>query len=142
MPVKEMILFFCLLVLSIFDFRLFRIPDFVLLAVFFILLAYDVFILSAGIMMPVLCSLFFVILFSLTAFFTKGLGAGDVKMAGVVAYAVGFFKTSFIFISACILGLLCFFIFRLLKVKTERLPFAPFATAGFVICEVFYGRIL
>ena len=78
----------------------------------------------------------------LVAIYTKGLGMGDVKLAAIIGYSAGFFKTSVVFIFACVIGLVFFLLVYFLKKQIKKIPFAPFVTVGYVTTELLCRRIL
>ena len=135
----------CLLylaVISFFDLRTGRIPNFITFGFSALMLFTTVFTTPSKILVRLLCAAFFFLLFLYIAMFTKGLGMGDVKLAAVIGYCKGFFATSLIFILACLGGILFFLFCYFLKRKLKKIPFAPFVTAGYLISEIFCRRIL
>ena len=67
---------------------------------------------------------------------------GDVKLATVIGYYFGFFKALLVFIFACFVGIMFFFMAHILKRRIKKLPFAPLVTAGYMISQLFCGEIL
>ena len=135
----------CLLyltVISIFDLRTGRIPNFLTYGFFAAMLLSDILTAPSKILARLLCSAFFFLLFLCIAMFTKGLGMGDIKVAAVIGYCKGFFAASLIFILACLGGMLFFLFCRFLKRGQKKIPFVPFVTAGYLISEIFCRRIL
>lgn len=135
----------CLLylpVISVFDLRTGRIPNYITLFFFALMLVVDIFTFPSKIPIRLLCAVFFFSLFLFIAFLTKGLGMGDVKLAAVIGYCKGFFAASLIFILACLGGILFFLFCHFHKRELKKIPFAPFVTIGFVISEIFCRRIL
>ncbi len=72
---------------------------------------------------------------------TKGLGFGDVKLAGVIGYALGFEGAVY----ACLAGSLIGIAFVLISAaargsrfgqKGEKIPFAPFISAGTILVYI------
>ena len=130
-----------LTIISIFDLRTGRIPNFLTLGFFAAIFLSDIFTIPSKIPNHLLSAIFFFIIFLITALTTKGLGLGDVKLAAFMGYASGLFKTSIILFFACISGITAFLVIKALKKEHKKLPFAPFVTAGYIICEVFCRRI-
>ncbi|MBQ9494612.1 MAG: prepilin peptidase [Treponema sp.] len=63
--------------------------------------------------------------------FYGGLGLGDVKLAFVLTYAVGFFSGIVAVFSASVLGLAYLAVARIAeKKRMEKVPFAPFLSIG------------
>lgn len=131
-----------LVIISICDIRTKRIPDILTAIFFFILLFSDILSSPSSISGKILCGLFFFVLFFITAMFSKGLGMGDIKLAAVIGYCIGYLETSVVFICACATGIVFCFIVYLFRKKKIILPFAPFVTAGYVIEQVVSKRIL
>lgn len=131
-----------LIVISFFDLRTGRIPNLVTLGFFVLMLFSDIFIDPSKIPLRLLCAVFFFFLFFCIWIFTKGLGMGDVKLATVIGYYFGFFKTLLVFIFACFVGIMFFFMAHILKRRIKKLPFAPLVTAGYMISQLFCGEIL
>lgn len=99
--------YLCLLylaVISFFDLRTGRIPNFITFGFSALMLFTTVFTTPSKILARLLCTAFFFLLFLCIAMFTKGLGMGDVKLAAVIGYCKGYLNTSFIFILACLGG--------------------------------------
>lgn len=135
----------CLLylaVISFFDLRTGRIPNFITFGFSALMLFTTVFTTPSKILVRLLCAAFFFLLFLCIAMFTKGLGMGDVKLAAVIGYCNGFFDASLIFILACLGGILFFLLCHFINRELKRIPFAPFVTAGYLISEIFCRRIL
>ena len=131
-----------LAVVSLFDFKQGRIPNLITLIFFLVALLTDVFTDPYKIPLKLSCAAFFFLLFYATALFSKGLGLGDVKLAAVVGYCAGFFKTSISLILACMIGIIFFMIRRVYGKKIERVPFAPFVAMGYTVSVIIYRRIL
>lgn len=129
-------------VISVFDLRTGRIPNFITFGFSALMLFTTVFTTPSKILARLLCASFFFLLFFCIAMFTKGLGMGDVKLAAVIGYCKGFFATSLIFILACLGGILFFLFCHFHKKELEKIPFAPFVTIGYLISEIFCRRIL
>ena len=130
------ICFIYLTAASLCDIRYGRIPNYLTISAFVIIITYDLIFSLSAIPLHLVCSLFFLIVFLTARFITKGIGYGDIKLAAVTGYCMGFIKTSSIFIISALLGIT---IFCLLRVKGKRimtLPFAPLAAAGFVISQI------
>ena len=134
---------FCLLflmILSIYDIRTRKIPNIALAFLFIVLFSIDCITSPAKIPRKLLCSFFFLIVFLLTSLITKGIGMGDIKLAAIIGYCSGFFKTSLILITASVLAVSFFTINILRNKKIEKLPFVPFITLGCIISEIIYRR--
>lgn len=135
----------CLLyltIISIFDLRTGRIPNFLTYGFFAAMLLSDILTVPSNIPKQLFSALFFFVIFFITALATKGMGLGDVKLATVMGYSSGLFKTSVILIFACMTGITAFIVIKTLKKDLKRLPFAPFVTVGYVICDILCRRIL
>lgn len=135
----------CLLyltIISIFDLRTGRIPNFLTYGFFAAMLLSDILTVPSKIPKQLFSALFFFVIFFITALATKGMGLGDVKLATVMGYSSGLFKTSVILIFACMTGITAFIVIKTLKKDLKRLPFAPFVTVGYVICDILCRRIL
>ncbi len=131
-----------LIIISYFDLTCGRIPNPVTIVFSLAVLAFDLSTVPADIPVKLMSSLFFFLVFFVTAAVTKGIGMGDVKLAAVIGYCSGFFRTSLVLISACTIGAAVFLFFIIFRYKIKRLPFAPFVTAGYIVTNIFCRRII
>jgi len=129
------------ILISIIDCKTFRIPNFILLLYFFLMLIFDFPISFSYIYDRLFAVLICFSIFLLIYHYSNGLGFGDVKYAALLGYILGFEKTAFAFLFTAISALLIYFIG--LKVcrweKTAKLPFAPFLTFGAFMAELIIG---
>ena len=124
----------CLLYLatiSFFDLRERRIPNSITFGFFSLLILKDIFTAPSKISVSLACSAFFFTVFLTAAAATKGIGMG---------YCSGFFKTLCSFIFASLGGIIFFMAMRLFNKGTSRIPFAPFAAAGYLLSELVRGE--
>lgn len=138
----KILCFIYLIIISFLDYFTFKIPNKITLAFFFLLLCLDIFTNPERIPAKLFCSLFFFTIFLATAYFTKGIGMGDIKLAGLLGYCLGFFQTSLVFIFSCFFGIIVFLVLRKLKYKIKQVPFVPFVTVGYLVSELCCRRIL
>lgn len=131
-----------LLIISFTDLRSGRIPNFISFGFFVLMIVSNIIIAPSEIPIRLLCAFFFFFLFLCILLFTKGIGMGDVKLAFVIGYCSGFFNTSFVFIFACLGGIIFFLIAYRFKRKINKIPFAPFVTAGYLMSELLCRRML
>lgn len=141
MAVRTLCLLY-LLVISVCDIRMRRIPDYMTGCVFGGALCADVLLSCSRIPEKLFCGFFFLALLGAVSFITKGMGLGDAKVAAVLGYCVGFFETVAILASAAALGIFGFVLFALCKKKQDKLPFVPFVTIGYVLAEAVFRRLL
>lgn len=140
----DFLCFLYLSLLSYLDIRSRRVPDSVVFSLFLTLLFFD--ICHSYEMIPLkVCSgsLFFAILFCI-AYFTKGLGMGDCKLAFVTGYEFGFVVSSLSFALGSVLALLFYGICHVKKRGVEKIPFVPFITGGIMIVSLlcrWFGEI-
>lgn len=131
----------CLLYLatiSFFDLREGRIPNSITFGFFLLLVITDIFTAPSEIPMRLACSVFFSTVFLIAVATTKGMGIGDIKLAAVIGYCLGFFKTLCTFILASLAGIIFFITLRLFNKKTSKIPFAPFTAAGYLLSELIF----
>ena len=140
--ILKILCLFYLIILSFLDYFTFRIPNKISLAFFFLLLCFDIFAHPEKIPVNFLCSLFFFSIFLATSYFTKGFGMGDIKLAAVLGYYLGFLQTSLVFLFSCFLGIIVIYVLRKLKYKIKQVPFVPFVTVGYLVSELCCRRIL
>lgn len=99
-----------LIVISIYDLNNGHIPDKFTLCFFAVSIFFDLFTTPNNIPKHLLVAVFFGGVFFFIKVLTKGIGMGDVKLAAVMGYAFGVFKTSIIFILASTAGITVFII--------------------------------
>jgi leader peptidase (prepilin peptidase) / N-methyltransferase len=123
------IVVFCLtlIVISIIDIREYRIPDRIIFPLQIFLLLYDLVFARSMIPVNVLSGLFSFFLFYAIQRWTKGLGFGDVKLSGVIGYAIGVQCWFIASLCASLSGLL----FCVLRTGADKkIPFSPFLSLG------------
>ncbi|HAZ96041.1 A24 family peptidase [uncultured Treponema sp.] len=131
----------CLLylaIISFFDLREGRIPNSITLGFFLLLVITDIFTAPSKLLINIACSAFFSTVFLIAAEATKGMGIGDIKLAAVIGYCSGFFKTLCTFILASLAGIIFFMALRLFNKKTSKIPFVPFTAAGYLLSELIF----
>lgn len=79
--------------------------------------------------------------------FTPGMGFGDVRLAGIIGVALGWFGAAALLVggyAGFLLGVVCWVPMRLLRLTTDRsFPFGPFMLVGVlvgVVWAVYAGR--
>ena len=111
------------------------IPDvFVFLCLILMILCklffFKIFMVFINLICGLLCALIFLLARKICK---KRLGLGDVKYALCVGFiSKPFYFSQAIFFSA-MLGLICFFFIKLLRLKCKSIPFAPFIFLGTLI---------
>ena len=138
---KIIFCFAYLILISLCDLLWKKIPNALLLAFFVSVFCYDISFAYGAILIRLLCALLFSGIFFLVAYFTKGLGAGDAKLAGVLGYCNGLFYTSLILGLASVLGILFYVFYSAFRKKRKTLPFAPFVLAGYFVYFIMAGRM-
>jgi prepilin signal peptidase PulO-like enzyme (type II secretory pathway) len=124
---------FCLII-SVIDIKTLKIPDFLLLCCFALLLTHDILNKNEFLYEKLSAGLACFVLFFAIRYFSGGLGFGDVKYAALLGFALGWKKISFVFLftagSAIIIYLagMKFFGWS----KWTKLPFAPFLALGVI----------
>lgn len=129
----------CLLYLatiSFFDLRERRIPNSITFGFFLLLILKDISTAPSKILINLACSVFFSAIFLTAAAATKGMGMGDIKLAAVIGYCSVFFKALCSFIFASLAGIVFFIMLCLFNKKISKIPFAPFAAAGYLLSEL------
>ena len=124
-------LIFCILI-SIQDIRAYRIPNELVYAFFLILFVSDIKYDYSGIIGNISAGVLLFLLFSGVRYFYGGLGGGDAKFGGVLAYALGVYSP-LAFFAASVLGLVYLVLLRCWKKKMERIAFAPFLSIGTIV---------
>ena len=132
-----------LAVISFCDIRTYRIPNSITLG-FSVLSIFLTFLTEPqAIPARLSCAVLFFALFFAVAVLTNGLGKADIKMAAVLAFNLGFFKTAAVFISACLAGILFIAVSdHVFRTAVRKIPLAPFVTAGYIVTQVCFGRFL
>lgn len=131
----------CLLYLatiSFFDLREGRIPNLITLGFFSLLVIADIFSSTSEIPTRLACSVFFFTVFLIAAAATKGIGMGDIKLAAVIGYCSGFFRTLCTFIIASLTGIIFFMAMCLFNKRANGIPFAPLTAAGYLLSELIF----
>ena len=128
-------LFSYLALISIEDIKSLKIKNTALFGMFVTCFCFSISSVSESILCCLLNSILFFCIFYLISKITKGLGSGDVKLVGVIAYFTEFFKMIFCLLFASIAGIL-FIILRSFKNTANiKIPFAPFITVGLLVSE-------
>ena len=80
----------------------------------------------------------------LIVFITKGMGEGDIEIAGVCGLFVGYKMILLSLFLAIVMGGISGIIILLLKIKgaKEKIAFGPFIAIGTVISILYYGEII
>ncbi len=121
---------------SLYDIHTRRIPNYLTVSAYAIILIHDLIFSLSKIPLHLACSIFFLTVFLIAKIITGGLGYGDIKLAAFTGYCMGFIRTSAIFFASSIIGIIIFCFLRARGKKFLSLPFAPLATAGFIISEI------
>lgn len=108
--VTKVFCFLYLIIIALLDVRTRRIPDSMTAGLFVTAFCADISFSFAKIPIGLLCGLLFSFVFFLVSACTKGLGMGDVKLAGVLGYCVGFARAAMTFCIASFTGIF-FFLF-------------------------------
>lgn len=74
--------------------------------------------------------------------FTKGLGAGDIKLLFVTTFCTGFFCIVLAIIVSCLAGILAFCLLKALRKPVLTIPFAPFITLGYLSVDLFGKKFI
>lgn len=131
-----------LVTLSVLDAKTQRVPDAILLSFFITIFCQDLSKeTSLKIAEKVISGILIFSILLVVAIETKGLGLGDVKLAGILGYSEEFFKTNIIFLIASILGLLFFVLVKSIGKKVKRIAFVPFITAGYAVTEIIERKV-
>jgi len=124
---------FCVFI-SAYDVRAFRIPNEALYVFFLILFVHDIKYDYSGIVNNICSSLLFFLLFTAIRYFLGGLGGGDVKFVGVLAYELGLSYSPPAFFIASVFGLTYMATVKFIgKKKADKIPFAPFLSSGAIV---------
>ena len=133
MNLSYLICLLFLLILSLWDIKKLCIPNFVLLMFLISTLFSHFFLLKNPFIKTFLNTVFFTFLFHVISVLSKGLGAGDVKVFGILAIPLSFLQTCVLGIISCIFGIFLFCITTIFfKKKTNHIPFIPCLTVGFI----------
>ncbi len=132
----------CILI-SVIDVRNYIIPDMLLCVLALIFFIPDIIFVPKQIPLQLVQGLAIFLLFALIYRFVGGLGFGDVKMIGILGYRFGFLPSVLICLFASVSALVFYGIkYSIATVpnkKTlllQKIPFAPFLTAGVVVVFV------
>ena len=132
----------------IIDIRSRRIPDILSLGGCATILAFLALVSPQSLLPNTLTAFFAAALFYCVRHFTRGLGLGDVKLAGFIAFFLGPVGSLFAFPISATAGLLyALYTVGIRKTSTkERIPYAPFliggAYAGYVAVWLGMDRVL
>lgn len=127
---------FYLALLSFIDFHRRRLPDCIVLSLFFTVFCFDISFSFDKIPLKLLVSFFIFLIFAFVLIVTHGLGGGDIKLAAALFYCLGFFDSLLVFIVACFSAVIAFLLFHLRGKKIKRMPFAPFLAFGYLFAQV------
>lgn len=135
--------------ISIIDIRKYTIPDTLLVALFIFFLGMDFFTIPSQILLRFMQGAGMFALFLILYLAVGGLGFGDVKFVGVLAYGYGFFPAVFICLFASFSGLVFFGIQYVraneplrANILKQKIPLAPFLTAGSIVVGIVQGFIV
>lgn len=118
-----------------------KIPNAMLLSFFASVFCSDISFAYGTMLLRLSCAVLFSAIFFLVAYCTNGLGAGDAKLAGVLGYCNGFFRTSLILGIAAFLGILFYVLYSIFRKKITNVPFAPFVLAAYFVYAMFAGSV-
>lgn len=125
--------------ISVCDLRSLKIPDFLNILLFLLLLAHRFLFSRGDFIIYLTCSICSLLLFYLVRRISRmGLGWGDIKYSPSCALASGIWCFP-AFLASSIFCALYFFIVKLKNksVKTEKAPFAPFMALGTItLCSI------
>ena len=124
-----------LIIASVIDARKKRIPNMLSLAAASVILIAAAITEPSKIPLRILNAVFFGGVFLAVRLLTGGPGAGDIKLAALVASCLGFFMTAAVLLSAALTGLFVFAAARVAGRNVRILPFAPLVLAGYIISE-------
>lgn len=136
--VTSIFCFAYLLLISLSDIRSMRIPNGMLMALFTSVFCTDISSAYGSIITRLLCALMFTGIFYLVAKYTKGFGAGDVKLSGVIGYCNGFYRGLIVFGTSVLFGIIFYVLYSTFRRKINVIPFAPFVCLGFVFSEIYF----
>lgn len=132
----------CMLI-SVIDVRNYIIPDMLLCVLALIFFIPDIIFIPKQIPLQLVQGLAIFLLFALVYRFVGGLGFGDVKMIGILGYRFGFLSSVLICLFASVSALVFYGIkYGISTVPNknhlllQKIPFAPFLTAGVVVVFV------
>lgn len=127
--------------ISIIDLRSRRIPDILSIPCFILLFFTRLLLTPQHLPGCLVAAIFGMFLFYCVHSFTKGLGLGDVKLAGVIGLFCGIPCLLPAFLIAAFLGIAVALFFRTGS-RSCPLPFAPFLTVGAIIAYGLWGHIV
>lgn len=120
------------------DYRNLRIPNVQLFILFCLSFLMDLKN-EKEVILKIVSGIFYAIMFLVIKIASKGLGTGDVKLAGVFGYEFGFFKSAVSFSIASILGIV---FIRLKRMKNDskqiKQPFAPNLLIGAFLSDILF----
>ena len=88
---------------SLYDIHTRRIPNYLTVSAYAIILIHDLIFSLSKIPLHLACSIFFLTVFLIAKIITGGLGYGDIKLAAFTGYSMGFIRTSAIFFASSII---------------------------------------
>lgn len=126
-----------LCILSYWDIKYYIVPNTIVLSFAVFLVSYSISGSSEVVYFNYINVIFFGSLFGLISFLTHGLGMGDVKVLGLIAFVEDFLSVCLIGISASLIGILILVTHNVvLNKKLKKIPFVPCLTVAFFATEL------
>jgi prepilin signal peptidase PulO-like enzyme (type II secretory pathway) len=140
--ILKYLFFSILIILSFYDIKYFKLPN-LLVFIIYSLGIINLLILNLNIQLLKGLAFGFILFFLFYHFFPKGIGFGDVKLAGAIGLFLGFKLTILAillsFFSGAIVGLYLIAIGK--KTMKDPIPFGPFLAFG-AIFSMFFGEYI
>ena len=92
-------------IITVYDLRYYRIPDVLVAGCFSLILSIDISFFYFSIIKNLVSALIMFFLLSMVYLFKEGIGFGDVKLAALTAYVLGFYESIFALLTACLAGI-------------------------------------
>jgi len=143
MTIRYLFLTLFILIISAIDAKTFRIPNYLLLPCFLLLLAFDIWNSTnfRAFFSLITSAFIWFFIFFLIYRFRGGIGYGDVKYAAFLGYALGLEKScaAFLFTALAAITVYTIGIGVFGWSKSAKLPFAPFLGFGVLLLELTGG---
>lgn len=131
-----------LISLSVSDLKFGIVPNKILLiffsVIFCMMLSGDI----SAISINLLSASFVFFILVLVKHFTKGIGAGDIKLLFVTTFYSGFMDSLIAITVACCFGIAACLMLRFGKTVSSRISFAPFITVGYLSVDFLGKKVL
>lgn len=124
------IVFIFSIIISIIDFKFYKIPNTILILYFISCLIIFICFECNTLLIRFISGILLFLVFLFIYFYTKGMGLGDVKYSFVIGFVLGF-KSLY----ACLIGTIIALIFSI-STRTKKIAYGPFLALGCIVVFV------